>query len=166
MCRRPPEQLDHARVPQRAEHRRAAAGPASGEERTGPRRRGILVGRHLAAVGVAVGAHLPSPHLPQACPGSGIGEHARVVELGREDRGDAERQHVAVALSRQCVQLGDQGEVGLHPRLVQPLLAQRPDPVAGQPRQVGVQDEAERPGDGRGHKRLVCSTRSDRPARL
>ena len=48
-----------------------------------------------------------------------------------------------MALGRQRVELGDERDVALDPRLVQPLLADRPHAVVRQPGQVGVQDEAE-----------------------
>ena len=48
-----------------------------------------------------------------------------------------------MALGRQRVELGDERDVALDPRLVQPLLADRPDAVVRQPGQVGVQDEAQ-----------------------
>ena len=48
-----------------------------------------------------------------------------------------------MALGRQRVELGDERDVALDPRLVQPLLADWPHAVVLQPGQVGVQDEAE-----------------------
>ena len=40
-----------------------------------------------------------------------------------------------------------QRQVGRRPRLVEPFLADRPAAVMGQPRQVGVQDQGEEPGN-------------------
>ena len=72
-------------------------------------------------------------------------EAVRVVELGGQHRGDAEGEQVAAALGGQPSHDVEHGEVGVRPRLVEPLLPDRPPPVVGEPGQVGVQDEGERP---------------------
>ena len=183
---------DPPRAPSR--RRRAAAGAGTGarpDRRAAPRRRGRAASaargsrrrRHrvasrsrardasrtrgeamVRAVRVAVEAHLPGPHLPQPSPGARRRRASGVVQLRGQHRGDAEGEHVAMALGGEGVELRDKGNVVLRPRLVQPLLAERPHAMAGEPRQVGVQDEAECPGHGRSHEGTVC--RTARSARL
>ena len=152
------QQLHDAAVPQRPQHGRAAACPPGGQQLAGARSKPEVVGGHGLPVGVGVEAQFPGAHLPQPRPRRHVGQHPGVVQLGCQDGRDPQREHVAVPLRCQGVQLGDQRHVGLGPGLVQPLLAQRPDPVAGKPWQVRVQDEAERPGHGRSHKGQVCRT--------
>jgi hypothetical protein len=109
----------------------------------GQRGRGgpVFVGGEVGqARGGAVGAQEPAAEpLVQAA------EAVRVVELGGQHRGDAEGEQVATALGGQPSHDVEHGEVGVRPRLVEPLLPDRPPPVVGEPGEVGVQHEAERP---------------------
>ena len=101
----------------------------------------MLVGGEVGqARGGAVGAQQPA-----AEPVVHAAEAVRVVELGGQHRGDAEGEQVATALGGQPSHDVEHGEVGVRPRLVEPLLPDRPPPVVGEPGQVGVQDEGERP---------------------
>ena len=67
-------------------------------------------------------------------------------------------------LGGQRAQHPHQRQVGRRPRLVEPLLADRPAAVVGQPRQVGVQDQGEQPGYRLvrriAHGRTAIATRS------
>ena len=78
----------------------------------------------------------PLPH--RAEPGGG-------VQLRGQHRRHPERQQVAVALVGQPSEHVEDGQVAPRPRLVQPLLADRPAAVAEQPRQVRVQHHGQRP---------------------
>ncbi len=140
------EQLDDAGVGQAAPARRrrraarwsAAASSARGggaelDARQPP-------GVRVAALGEVLGAQLPVGE-----PGGEAGEAVRVVELVGEDRREAEGDDVAVALGGQPLEDPHQRQVAAGPRLVEPLLTDRPAPVVRQPGQVGVEDEAERP---------------------
>ena len=124
--------------------------------KVGQRGRGgaVLVGGEVGqAGGGAVGAQQPA-----AEPGVHAAEAVRVVELGGEHGRDAEREQVAAALGGQPSHDVEHGQVGVRPRLVEPLLPDRPPPVVGEPGEVGVQDEAERPdgpAGGVGHRRTL-----------
>ena len=122
----------------------------------GQRGRGgaVFVGGEVGqAGGGAVGAQQPAPE-----PGVHAPEAVRVVELGGEHRRDAEGEDVAAAIGGEAAHDVEHGEVGVRPRLVEPLLPDRPPPVVGEPGEVGVQDEAERPDGGAcgvGHRRTL-----------
>ena len=74
----------------------------------------------------------------------------RVIELCGDHRGHPQRHQVTAILVGQPAQHPHQRQVCRRPRLVEPFLTDRPATVVGQPRQVGVQDEGEEPGDRRG----------------
>ncbi|BDH58480.1 hypothetical protein MTP03_34190 [Tsukamurella sp. PLM1] len=70
-------------------------------------------------------------------------EAVRIVELGREDGGHAERELIGTALGRKGFQYLGHAQVRRRPGLVEPFLAHGPRAVVREPRQVGVQDERE-----------------------
>ena len=119
-------------------------------------------------VGAGPGGELVRPQLPPAEPPVVLAQAVGVVELRREHRRDAEREQVAAALGGEAAEHLDERQVGRRPRLVQPLLAHRPGAVPGDPRQVGVQDDAQRPDGGWRwcpcHGRVARSSRSRQPS--
>ena len=148
------EQLDHAGVGA------ASAGPGSrrgasgspGPPRPASRRRTRSARGASSVPGAA--AELAAAQLPQRRPGAGLLDGVRVVELGGQHRGHAEREDVAVALGRQRVELGDERDV-----------ATRPTPGAATPRRAARRrGAAARAGGsaGRGTGRPARGRRSPR----
>ena len=82
--------------------------------------------------------------LPVAEPVVRRAQRVRVVQLRGEHRRHAQRQHVAPALGGEPSDEVDDRQVGVRPRLVEPLLADRPGAVVGEPGQMAVQHQAER----------------------
>src|SRR5207245_405833 len=84
----------------------------------------------------------------------------RVVELRREHRCHAEREHVTPSLGREAAQQIDDRQVGVRPRLIKPFLADGPGTVMWQPRQMAVQDKTKRALALGAHGRTATATRS------
>ncbi len=140
---------------QRFHHLLVHKGPKNGGEPVPPAGLELVGGRQRGAVldGGEVGQRLPAP--PQR--GRVLGaqppvpeplvegaQAVRVVQLRGEHRCHAEGQHVPPALPGEPAQQVHHRQVGVRPRLVQPLLTHRPGAVVGEPRQVAVQHETER----------------------
>ncbi len=148
---------------------------SSGLPPCAPQRREVV--ERAVGLGVLANAELPQrvackrrrlqrAQLPVGQPVVHARQAVRVVELGGDHRRHAERHQVTAVFGGQRAQHPHQRQVGRRPRLVEPFLADRPAAVMGQPRQVGVQDEGEQPGDGLGpagagpHGRTAIATRS------
>ena len=158
------EQLDGAGVQQRPQHGRPAVHPPGLEHLERPARGPELLARRRPQRRVAVAGQLLGAQLPAAQPAVVLAQRVRVVQRRRQHRGDAEGEQVPPPLGGQPVEHRQQRQVAAGPGLVQPLLADRPAAVPRQPRQVRVQDDAQRP-DGFAHRRTAVSTRSRHPAR-
>ncbi len=137
------EQFDRLGVDQFPQDGGTAVAPTGFEVRQSCRGRAVLARAELLVRGRRHPRGLVGADLPVAEPVVHPVEAVRVVELSREDRGDAERQHPRVPLGGEAAEHSGDGQVGSCPRLVQPLLAHRPAAVVGEPRQVRVQDQAE-----------------------
>ena len=95
-------------------------GTRSGRARVGDRRDAVRV---------------PRPVLPEAKPGVEFPQQVGVVQLCRQHRSDAQGEYVAPPLGCETVQHLHDRQVRRAPRLVQPLLADRPGAVVSEPRQ-------------------------------
>ena len=67
----------------------------------------------------------------------------RIVQLRSENWRETEGKQIGAPLIGEASQHFDKWHVCMTPGLVQPLLANRPASVVGNPRQVAMQDEAE-----------------------
>ena len=157
MRQRPAEQFDGAGVDQLTQQGTTAVAPRHREfVESAP---GLLVlanseGAHSLRLGVrafvrrgrAPRGRLACAQLPIGHPVLHSGQAVRVVELSGDDGSHPEGDEVLPAFGGQGAQDAHQWQIGGRPRLVEPLLADRPPAVVRQPRQVGVQHEGEEAG--------------------
>ena len=145
MGQRPTEQLDRAGIDAAAAAPPSRRAPSAARRPSAPARRPRTPRPPSRAVPGRVPGRAPRRAAATARATRGARAGVGVVERRGQDRGDAEGEQVAAALARQPVEHLDQRQVAAGPGLVQPLLADRPGAVPGQPGQVAVQDDAERP---------------------
>ena len=143
------EQFDGAGVDQLAQQRTAAVPPQRRELVECAARLGVLANPERAQrFRLTQRGGLQGAQLPVGQPVVHARQAVRVVELRGDHRRHAQRDDVPAVFVGQRAQHPHQRQIGRRPRLVEPFLADRPAAVMGQPRQMGVQDEREQPGDG------------------
>ncbi|SKX77763.1 Uncharacterised protein [Mycobacteroides abscessus subsp. abscessus] len=97
-------------------------------------------------VRIVCGRH--RPQLPVGEPLVHRAKAVRVVELGGQHGCDAQRELIGESVGGQTSEHGEDRKIRRRPRLVEPLLTDRPATVVGQPRQVRVQHQGELAGHG------------------
>ena len=100
------------------------------------------------AVGAVGDGGLTRPQLPIREPLIHRIQAMRIIELRRQHRRHPETQLVCVSICCESSQDCEHALIGAGPRLVQPLLADGPSTVIGEPREMRVQDQGEHAGDG------------------
>ena len=159
MRQRSAEQFDGVAVDQLAQQRAGTVPPQRGELVELAVGLGNLANTELAQR-FRQRRRLSGAEPPVGQPVMHARQAVRIVELRGDHGRHPERQQVPAVFVGERAQYADQRQVGRRPRLVEPLLADRPPTVMCQPRQMGVQDEGEKSGNRLCHGRTAIATRS------